>query len=489
MSGNGALTIEDSLLTRNRSGAGGSPGTIIACGASGDCFSSNGNSGDGGGVIITGASLDLRTTTVADNESLDWAGGVYCHHNSACVIHDSTIVGNRAAFRGGGLTGIGIATTVAVVNTTITANQAVGPGGGVSDFTGTMDLDFVTVAGNSAGPSGGGNGGGIERTSGTLTMRNSIVADNTNSSAASPDCSGTIISGGYNHVENLTGCAMALGAGDVAGSDPNLLPLGDNGGPTETQALPSSSAAVDAIPDGTNGCRSTVATDQRGAVRPMDGDSSGTVACDKGAFELVTIPGGGGKASDCLVEWLVQGAGSFGAGGVPSTKQSCVDGNPACDRDSVAGQCTFEVELCLNVNDARLANAQGALLCVPSNIGSIDVGKSPALSGPLASLGGTAAGTCKKGLTGASCQVDADCDTTPGSGNGKCKGRVVTYAPPLGATLCSAPFQVPVVLDVTRQGLPKKTTRALKLGARSTPAGDEKPVKDRDTVKLTCVPG
>jgi len=42
------------------------------------------------------------------------------------VIHDSTIVGNQAAFRGGGLTGIGVATTVAVVNTTIAANQAAG---------------------------------------------------------------------------------------------------------------------------------------------------------------------------------------------------------------------------------------------------------------------------------------------------------------------------------------------------------------------------
>jgi CSLREA domain-containing protein len=485
VSGNGALTIEDSLLTQNRSGASGSPGTIIACGVSGDCFTSDGNEGDGGGVIITGASLDLRTTTVADNESLDWAGGVYCHHNSSCTIQDSTIVGNRAAARGGGLTGIGTNTTVTGVNTTVSANQASGPGGGVSLFSGTMDLDFVTIAGNSAGTSGG----GVERASfGALTMRNSIVADNTNPS--SPNCSGAIVSGGYNHVENLIGCGMALGAGDVAGSDPNLLPLTDNGGPTETQALPDSSIAVDAIPAGINGCGSTIATDQRSAARPMDGDRSGTVACDKGAFELVPpILGGGGKASDCLVEWIVEGAASFVAGGVPSTKQSCVDGDPACDHDSVAGQCTFEVALCLNVNDERLANGQGTLLCVPSDVASIDVAKSPALAGPLASLGGTAAGACKKGLKGASCQTDADCDTTPGSGNGLCKGRVVTYAPPLGAVVCTDRFQVPVTLGVTQQGLPKKTTTKLKLGAQSAPVGDEKPLKDTDAVKLTCLPG
>jgi CSLREA domain-containing protein len=280
VAGNGALTIEQSLVARNRSGTAGPVGAVVGCG--GSCYTGVGNGGDGGGVIVTGASLDLRTTTVADNESVDWAGGVYCHHGSTCAIHDSTIVDNRAAYRGGGLTGIGTNTTV--VNTTITANQATATGGGVSLFSGTMDLDFVTIAGNSTGTIGG---GGVELVFGALTMRNSIVADNTNTGATSPDCKGGIVSGGYNHVESLTGCTMALGVGDVAGSDPSLIGLAYNGGgPTETQALAPFSTAVDAIPAGSNGCGSTVAADQRSAVRPMDSDGSGTAACDKGAFEL-----------------------------------------------------------------------------------------------------------------------------------------------------------------------------------------------------------
>jgi hypothetical protein len=281
VSGNGALTIEQSLLTQNRSGPGGSTGPILSCGAGGDCFSSSGNAGDGGGVIISNSSLSLLATTVTDNESADWAGGVYCHHFSACAISDSTIAYNHATFRGGGLTGIN--TAITVVNSTLSANTATGPGGGVGLFSGTLDLDFVTIASNSAGQQGG---GGIENQLGALTMRNSIVADNVHTTGPSPDCLNGITSGGYNHVENLTGCTMALGAGDTTGTDPSLMGLADNGGPTETQALSISSTMVDAIPSGTNGCGTTAVVDQRSATRPVDGDDSGSAACDKGAFEL-----------------------------------------------------------------------------------------------------------------------------------------------------------------------------------------------------------
>lgn len=275
VSANGSLTIERSLVTGNRSGAGGAAGTQISCG--GSCYVGSGNGGDGGGVIVTGASMNMLATTVDDNDSVDWAGGVYCHHNSTCTIRDTTIVDNSATFRGGGLTVVGSATTATVTNTTVSGNTATGPGGGVTGFTGALSLDFVTVAGNASGSTGA---GGVDRVGNTLTMRNSIVADNTNAGATSPDCRGVVTSGGYNHVENLTGCTMALGTGDVTGTDPGLLALGDNGGPTDTRALAPASSALNAIPNGANGCGTTI-TDQRSAVRP----DSGTAACDKGALE------------------------------------------------------------------------------------------------------------------------------------------------------------------------------------------------------------
>ncbi len=57
--------------------------------------------------------------------------------------------------------------------------------------------------------------------------------------------------------------------------------LGTFGGPTPTIAIQPRGPAVDAITDGT--C--TVKTDQRGIVRPQDGNGDGGPACDIGSFE------------------------------------------------------------------------------------------------------------------------------------------------------------------------------------------------------------
>jgi hypothetical protein len=64
-------------------------------------------------------------------------------------------------------------------------------------------------------------------------------------------------------------CAVEL---DPAG-------LVSNGGPTWTIALLSGSPAIDRIPPGTNGCGTTITTDQRGVARPHGG------GCDIGAYE------------------------------------------------------------------------------------------------------------------------------------------------------------------------------------------------------------
>jgi len=50
-------------------------------------------------------------------------------------------------------------------------------------------------------------------------------------------------------------------------------------GTTATQAPYLGSLALDKIPNGTNGCGTTITTDQRGKPRPQNG------ACDIGAFE------------------------------------------------------------------------------------------------------------------------------------------------------------------------------------------------------------
>lgn len=67
----------------------------------------------------------------------------------------------------------------------------------------------------------------------------------------------------------------------MAGLDPSLGPLEDNGGPTLTHALLPGSPAIDAADDAK--CPSI---DQRGIERPQDGDGNGVATCDIGAFEL-----------------------------------------------------------------------------------------------------------------------------------------------------------------------------------------------------------
>src|SRR5205823_2750157 len=57
-------------------------------------------------------------------------------------------------------------------------------------------------------------------------------------------------------------------------------PLAAYGGPTQTMAILPGSQAIDAADNGT-----CAATDQRGVMRPKDGDGNGSAICDMGAFE------------------------------------------------------------------------------------------------------------------------------------------------------------------------------------------------------------
>ena len=109
---------------------------------------------------------------------------------------------------------------------------------------------------------------------------NTILANNLESGSAN-DCtliSGAIKSNGYNLIQVPGSCVFA-GPGDITGLNPLLGRLASNGGDTFTHALINGSIAIDYIPNGTNGCGTTITSDQRGAVRPQ-----GT-GCEIGAYE------------------------------------------------------------------------------------------------------------------------------------------------------------------------------------------------------------
>ncbi len=85
-----------------------------------------------------------------------------------------------------------------------------------------------------------------------------------------------ISSQGHN-LDSGISCGFAQGS-DLTSTNPQLLTLADNGGPTKTNALSTASPAVDAGTTSASGCPST---NQRGILRPQH------TICDIGAYEIV----------------------------------------------------------------------------------------------------------------------------------------------------------------------------------------------------------
>jgi hypothetical protein len=72
------------------------------------------------------------------------------------------------------------------------------------------------------------------------------------------------------------------------------------------------------------------------------------------AVDRVSRPvrGGGSRRTDCLAEWNFSSATAMVMQPIPTA--TCRDGDPACDADDLAGQCTFTLSVCFNVADRRL---------------------------------------------------------------------------------------------------------------------------------------
>lgn len=131
------------------------------------------------------------------------------------------------------------------------------------------------------------------------------------------------------------------------------------------------------------------------------GFTGGTLQCtDKCDFDTAEcsptfyVPGNGPKKKDCLTEWLVENpAGKPGANGKAKTTQKCQQGDPGCDFDGDPTTCTFRLEVCFRLTDARLPT------CTPGPIASWELRKpqlddgsaAGALLDAVATLGGTQA--------------------------------------------------------------------------------------------------
>ncbi|WP_334142725.1 right-handed parallel beta-helix repeat-containing protein [Rhabdothermincola sp.] len=238
-----------------------------------------GSSDSGPAVLIYGTLL-LDQVEVVGNENIDSDGTVVVASimtdegpfYGELTVRRSTIADNSVEGDGGAIYAPYEGVVIRVENSTITGNRAGGPGGAIYAAEGTLELSFVTIAGNSS--SRAGDGLYLED---NLTFRVTGSILQGDDQACIYDGDVDTVSGGGNVVAD-TSCALGA-TNDREGADPQLAPLADNGGPTRTMAIPAGSPAVDNAL-----ARGCPATDQRGVSRPQG------AACDSGAYELEVAP-------------------------------------------------------------------------------------------------------------------------------------------------------------------------------------------------------
>jgi CSLREA domain-containing protein len=231
----------------------------------------NGKAHAGGAIFSHPQSaLTVEDSSFLNNQA-NSGGAIFTE--GVLVIQRTTFHANNASIHDGGAIFVGSSGRTTVTNSTLSDNRAQGNGGGlVMSATGSPSATVLnsTIVNNSAAV-----GGGVSNNwSGSLVLRNTIVAYNT-----AQNCSGTITNRGNNLQSPGTTCA------EFTTADPLLQPaLQNNGGPTLTRAPQAGSPAIDAISSGR-----CPATDQRGYARPVDGNGDGVAVCDIGAVEVGAV--------------------------------------------------------------------------------------------------------------------------------------------------------------------------------------------------------
>jgi CSLREA domain-containing protein len=268
----GVLTLTQSIVRDNvidHNMVDGSGAGISNAGEASILYSTiSGNQGiEGGGIFTTGTDMLTISNSTISNNTAAWGGGIYSNASAEVTILYSTLNDNLAGGWGGGIFSAGLLT---VLNSTISSNTA-DRGGGIHQVQRSATLDNSTLSNNTATQVG--DGGNIFLEGATLYWRNTIMANGVGGDCA--DDIGTIGTSSNTLAEDGS-CEATLSG------DPLLGPLQASGGATPTHALLAGSPAIEAGDPAT-----CLADDQRGVVRPKDGDGDGTAVCDIGAYEFV----------------------------------------------------------------------------------------------------------------------------------------------------------------------------------------------------------
>jgi CSLREA domain-containing protein len=232
----------------------------------------NGTATKGGGLYSEGK-ITINNSLFQDNRSIYDGGAIYYDYDSSSdllELKQVAIIGNSANYSGGGINSFG--SPIKLTNVTLSNNSAY-LGGGLHSGGGPVKIINSTIYDNHAY---GGNeaGGGIENYNGVIQLKNTIVANN-----IPLNCGRTNVTSLGNNLENRDDCHLNA-TGDMKHTNPELGPLQNNGGFTPTHALLSGSLGID---NGTNSECPTM--DQRGKIRPIDGNNDSIAICDIGSFE------------------------------------------------------------------------------------------------------------------------------------------------------------------------------------------------------------
>ena len=281
-SGDGGGVLNYGILTMNRCSVVGNESNPIGY---------QGGGGTGGGGIANEGRLTLNQCIVAGNSSTHRGGGIY--NNGILIVNGSTISGNGSSncVSGGGIYNsrevcsatCGNDNAIVILNqSTLSGNvaqhgSAIGAtrliyarSGAVIGFVKPVLINQSTVSGNIAlHSSGTALSGGTALYGGSFILSNSIVAGNT-----SPLGSGANVSQYALLASSSTNYVI-----DVA---PNLSPLGNYGGLTQTMPPLPGSPAID---NGSDTVTNVFASDQRGMPRLAG------LRVDAGAVESAVAPG------------------------------------------------------------------------------------------------------------------------------------------------------------------------------------------------------
>lgn len=285
--GSGTLTVAGSTFSNNGSTDGGAIDVGDGGDDSGDYTSSaatitestfSDNSATNGGSIDNGddegyGNLTVASSTFSENSATD--GGAIDNSYGSLAVTDSTFSNNSATDGGAVDNADNGGASTSIANSTLFGNTASDSGAAVDDAdnggSGTLAVTQSTLSGNvSADTIDNGQNSGT----GSVTVGADIIAGSCGKGQ------GTWSDEGYNVAEDTSCFNGGASDNDTKGTDLPywLVPLADNGGPTQTMALIAGNPAVGIVPNTTpNFC--PVSADQRGLPSPAG------QACNAGSVQ------------------------------------------------------------------------------------------------------------------------------------------------------------------------------------------------------------